>query len=175
MLSYKSVSDFSAITHAGGNNADWFHVSLKGTEMTIEQIADTIAYCGLICHLCSAEDDCRCKTNNHCSKKKSPDGCFHYDCCVEKGFNGCWDCSDGICDKDMFAPIEVGRKSARRKLRAFITCIKEEGVEKFSHYIMCNEQNGVVYHRNGVYGDYDLNTEEEILCLLRYGERSSNV
>lgn len=138
--------------------------------MTSEKIANSIAYCGLICLLCSADAECYCKANNHCSKKLSPDGCFQYDCCIEKGLNGCWECSDAPCDKDMFAPNKTKRVSSRTKLRAFITCIKEDGVDLFSQYILRNAGNGIVYHKNGVYGDYDLETEEDILQLLR-GEK----
>jgi hypothetical protein len=42
-------------------------------------------------------------------------------------------------------------------------------IDKFSEYILRNYENGIVYHRNGHTGDYDLNTEEEILNLLRDG------
>ena len=133
--------------------------------MNVEQIVNSIAYCGLICCLCN--DTCNCKANNHCSKKLSQEGCYQFDCCVSKGLNGCWECPDAPCDRDMFSPIETNRISARRKLRAFITCIKENGLEKFSQYIVNNTEKGIVYHRSGVYGDYDLETEEEILQLLR--------
>jgi hypothetical protein len=84
--------------------------------------------------------------------------------------NGCWECPDAPCDKDMLAPIEPDHKSSRRKLRAFIACIKEDGLDQFSRYIANNTENGIVYHRDGVYGDYDLATEEEILRLLRTGK-----
>jgi len=139
--------------------------------MNAIQIEKSIAYCGLICALCSAGASCSCKINNHCSKKLSADGCFQYDCCTEKGLDGCWECSDAPCDKDMFTPIEDNRISARRKLRAFISCIKEDGIESFSKNITKNAEKGVVYHKNGVYGDYDLETEEKILHLLRTGEK----
>ena len=139
--------------------------------MNVEQIKNSIAYCGLICFLCSFDGSCDCKKDNHCGKKASPEGCFQYNCCIEKGLNGCWECSNAPCDKDMFSPIEAKQISARRKLRAFIACIKEDGIEKFFQYIVNNTEKGIVYHRNGVYGDYDLETEEKILCLLRTGEQ----
>jgi hypothetical protein len=67
----------------------------------------------------------------------------------------------------MFAPIAAGSVSSRRKLRAFIACIKEDGLDKFSQYIAANNADGLIYHRNGIYGDYDLDTEDAILALLK--------
>lgn len=34
---------------------------------------------------------------------------------------------------------------------------------------MQNAHNGIVYHKNGIYGDYDLENEEAILQILRTG------
>ena len=137
--------------------------------MNIEQIKNSISYCGLICLLCRDDIECSCRRDNHCGKRLSLEGCFQYTCCVSKNLNGCWECPEAPCDKDMFSPIDKNRISARRKLRAFITCIKEDGIEKFSQYIINNIEKGIVYHRNGIYGDYDLENEEDILKLLRTG------
>jgi hypothetical protein len=57
--------------------------------------------------------------------------------------------------------------SDKVKMRAFVRCIKEDGLEKFMNYLKRNQKNGVVYHREGILGDYDLATEEEVLALLR--------
>jgi hypothetical protein len=139
--------------------------------MNADKIKNSIAYCGLICPLCSQDGSCDCKLSNQCGKKSSPEGCFQYKCCVERGYAGCWECPEAPCGKDMFQLNATNRTSSRRKLRAFIACIKEDGIEKFSEYIFNNLENGIVYHRNGVYGDYDLDTEEEILRLVRTGKQ----
>lgn len=55
------------------------------------------------------------------------------------------------------------------KIRAFITCIKEDGLERFSEYLLRNAENGIVYHRDGIWGDYDLDSEAAVLKLLRTG------
>lgn len=55
------------------------------------------------------------------------------------------------------------------KMRAFVTCIKEDGLDRFAEYIVRNSERGIVYHRNGVLGDYDLKSEVDILALLRTG------
>ncbi|MDR0306545.1 MAG: DUF3795 domain-containing protein [Chitinispirillales bacterium] len=131
--------------------------------MTIEQIKKSIAYCGLLCNLCRSDGSCDCRSANHCGKRSSEEGCFQHDCCIENGFTGCWECPDFSCGKDMFNDEHL-------RLKTFVKCIKEDGIEKFSEYILRNYKNGVVYHRNGYTGDYDLDTEEEILRLLRDGK-----
>ena len=131
--------------------------------MTINQIKDSISYCGLICCLCSTDGSCSCKKYNHCGKKASPEGCFQYTCCIERGYCGCWECPDFSCDKGMFDEEHL-------RLKTFVKCIKEDGIENFSLYILRNSEKGILYHRNGIHGDYDLDTEEEILHLLRTGE-----
>ena len=57
------------------------------------------------------------------------------------------------------------------RLKTFVKCIKEDGIDKFSVYILRNHNGGVSYHTNGYVGDYDLETEEEILNLLRNGAK----
>lgn len=128
--------------------------------MNANQIANSVAYCGLICALCQPETVCSCKGNNHCGKRLSPQGCYQYNCCRAKGLSGCWECEDAPCGKDMLAPEKI-------KLRAFVQCIKEDGLEQFSQYIAANQEKGLVYHRTGIMGDYDLETEDAVLALLR--------
>ena len=67
----------------------------------------------------------------------------------------------------MHAPDKV-------KIRAFIRCIKEDGLERFAEYVVRNGQKGVVYHREGIYGDYDLDGEDAVLGLLRDGPGSKD-
>jgi hypothetical protein len=57
------------------------------------------------------------------------------------------------------------------RVKAFVKCIKEDGIEVFARNILRNAENGILYHRNGHSGDYDLDTEEEILHLIRSGKR----
>lgn len=130
--------------------------------MTVEQIARSVSYCGLLCVLCCPDGGCDCRVANGCGKKASPEGCFQHDCCIAKGFAGCWECPDFSCGKDMFNDDHL-------RLRTFVKCIREDGLDKFAGYILRNLENGVVYHREGFKGDYDLGTEAEILQLLRVG------
>ena len=133
--------------------------------MTVDLIKKSISYCGLLCILCSTENSCDCHSINQCGKKSSMEGCFQHNCCIKNGFSGCWECPDFSCDKDMF-------DNKHLRLKTFVKCIKEDGIDKFSEYILRNYKNGIVYHRNEYTGDYDLGTEDEILNLLRNGVRS---
>jgi hypothetical protein len=127
--------------------------------MTVEQIKNSISYCGLICCFCSSDGSCDCRKLNQCERQ----GCFQYNCCKERGYVGCWECPDlSACNKDMFDDSHL-------RVKTFVKCIKEDGIEAFSEYILCNLNNGILYHRNGHTGDYDLDTEEAILALLRNG------
>ncbi len=123
---------------------------------------ESVARCGLVCGLCLPEETCRCDSNNHCGKRLSPDGCRQHDCSIEKGLRGCWECDAAPCGEDMHAPGKV-------KIRAFIRCLREDGPEAFAGYLRRNLERGVVYHRDGIRGDYDLDTEEAVLSLLRDG------
>jgi hypothetical protein len=57
------------------------------------------------------------------------------------------------------------------RVTTFVKCIKEDGIEVFVRNILRNAENGILCHRNGHSGDYDLDTEEEILHLIRSGKR----
>lgn len=69
-------------------------------------------------------------------------------------------CEKSPCGKDMLAPDKM-------KMRAFVKCIKEDGIDTFIRYIEANKKLGVIYHRTGVIGDYDLEIEDVVLQLLR--------
>lgn len=121
---------------------------------------NSIAYCGLVCGFCYPDGKCSCKSTNHCGKRLSTEGCYQYNCCTSKGINGCWECANSPCDKDMLTIDKI-------KLRAFVQCIKEDGIQKFIGYLEQNEKDGIVYHKSGIIGDYDLSNETEVLHLLR--------
>jgi len=128
---------------------------------TIEEVKNNIAYCGLVCKFCHLADTCDdCKSaNNCCGRHLSPEGCHQYNCCTERGLNGCWECEDFYCEKDMFSD------SHDIRLRAFVRCAKEEGIEKLAEYVLKNQRNGIYY---GHQKDYDgLGNEEVVLKLLR--------
>lgn len=136
--------------------------------MKPKEIIDNIGYCGLICSLCHLAKDCSgCKSkNNSCGKYLSESGCYQYNCCKERNLDGCWECEDFSCGKDMFS------ESHDLRLRAFVHFIKKEGIEKLAICIIENEKRGIKY---GYQKDYDgLQTEEDVIKLLKKGTGKEN-
>lgn len=115
---------------------------------SISQIADSIAYCGLVCKLCHFADNCDgCRSeNNCCGLRNTAEGCYQYNCCTEKGIDGCWECDIAPCNKEMFS------ESHDVRLRAFIQYIKANGKDKLAERLYFNMQNGIYY---GHGKDYD--------------------
>ncbi len=109
--------------------------------MTVEEIAGSIGCCGLVCKLCGLCNGCKSE-NNRCGKQLFPEGCYHYECCIRKGLNGCWECDDFPCDKDMFS------SGHDLRLKAFVRCIKEDGPEKVAGYLKRNTDHGIQYHKD---------------------------
>jgi hypothetical protein len=138
---------------------------IGGVIMNIKEVADSIGYCGLVCKFCHESNECEgCKSDhNCCGRRLSQNGCHQYSCCVEKGINGCWECEQGPCDKDMFSEHHDIRN------RVFVKCAKQEGIEKLAEYVVLNQENGIRYGYNK---DYDnLGSEEAVLNLLHKGRK----
>ncbi len=118
-----------------------------------------VAYCGLACCVCSENTTCVGCRNKGCKDK---DWCKSFNCCKEKGLNGCWECSDFPCENQMLDKLRV---------RTFAKFIAKYGEEKLMDALEKNEFNGMVYHYEGqLVGDYDKpKTEEEIRALIQQG------
>lgn len=81
---------------------------------------------------------------------------------MERGLDGCYACAR-MCRTGLLSKI---------KPYGFTLFIKRYGVEKLLDCLEQNERKGVVYHREGIYGDYDDFTDvEELIRLIRTGER----
>lgn len=131
--------------------------------MNKEDIIKSIAYCGIICDLCHLADECDgCRSEKtNCGKHLCEAGCFQRSCCIKKKIEGCWDCNDFPCDKDMYGDDHDP------KIKAFARCIREDGIEKFADFIMKNNEKGLDARFQG---DYDFRTEVLVLALLRNGK-----
>lgn len=128
--------------------------------MDKQSLIDSIAYCGLVCGLCHLSAECDfCKsTANLCDRA---DVCHQRKCCIEKQLNGCWECSEFPCGKDMFAP------PFDLRIRAFVSFIKDRGADELIECLMRNQANGIHY---GLGKDYDGKTsEQEVFHLLKTG------
>lgn len=120
-----------------------------------------IAYCGLACCLCSENKDCAGCRNDGCKNKE---WCKSFNCCKQKGINGCWECSElDTCDNFMLKKLKIG---------AFAAFIAQYGEEKLMECLERNEKNGVIYHYDGgIIGDYDeVADREQVFKLILNGK-----
>lgn len=119
-----------------------------------------IARCGLACCLCSENAGC-----NGCNSGECPDNdrCENKKCSREKGIAHCYECGNEDCRKGLLSKI---------KAYAFSLFAKRYGEEKLMECLERNERNGVVYHREGVNGDYDdFDDVEQLISFIRTGVR----
>jgi len=102
----------------------------------------SIARCGLACCLCSENEHCSGCDSGECPDK---DWCENRRCSIEKGLNGCWECSED-CRRGLLAKI---------KPYTFCQFARKHGVPHLLDCLEHNEKLGVIYHREGINGDYD--------------------
>lgn len=119
-----------------------------------------IARCGLACCLCSENTTCsgcnsgECPDNDRCENKK---------CSLEKGVAHCYECGSADCRKGLLSKI---------KAYTFSLFAREYGEEQLLDCLERNEQRGVVYHREGVNGDYDdFDDAEQLISFIQTGVR----
>lgn len=101
-----------------------------------------IARCGLACCLCRENDRCSGCNSGECPDK---DWCENRRCSMEKGYAHCYECSER-CKKGLLSKI---------KPYGFTLFAKTYGEEALLDCLERNEKAGVVYHREGITGDYD--------------------
>ncbi|HAN44509.1 MAG TPA: DUF3795 domain-containing protein [Ruminococcaceae bacterium] len=120
-----------------------------------------IAYCGLACCACGQNQSCAGCRNDGCTNKQ---WCKNFNCCKQKGLNGCWECDEFPCSGGMLE---------KTRIRAFAKFIKDYGEEKIISCLERNEADGVVYHHKGkLTGDYDnFKTEQEIIDFILNGKK----
>lgn len=100
---------------------------------------------------CYADD---CSGSSWCENRK---------CSIEKEKKGCFDCEEE-CEKGLLSKV---------KPRAFRLFIQRYGIEELLNCLERNEKNGVVYHRDGIVGDYDdFDDIEKLIDFIRAGERA---
>lgn len=101
-----------------------------------------IARCGLACCLCSQNDHCGGCDSGDCH---GIGWCENRKCSIEKGLAHCYECGED-CGKGLLSKI---------KPMGFNLFIKRYGEKELLDCLERNEKNGVVYHREGIVGDYD--------------------
>lgn len=112
--------------------------------------------CGLICALCSENDRCQGCDSGQCPEA---DRCENRKCSMEKGLEGCYGCKDWDCRKGMLA---------KTKPQSFTFFAREYGAEELLYRLEDNEKAGMIYHRQGLQGDYDdFETPEQLFEFLQ--------
>lgn len=114
-----------------------------------------IARCGLACCLCSENDKCNGCFSDSCHDKT---WCENLKCCKDKDIEYCYQCKED-CNKGLLQKI---------KPKAFNEFIKRYGLEELLDCLQTNENNGIVYHRDGINGDYDeFDDIEELISFIK--------
>ena len=118
-----------------------------------------IARCGLACCLCSENVECNGCGSNGCPGN---DTCENKKCSVVKDLTHCYKCEEN-CKKGLLRKI---------KPYTFNLFAKKYGEEKLLDCLERNEKNGVVYHRDGINGDYDdFDDVEQLMNFILTGVR----
>ena len=120
-----------------------------------------IARCGLACCLCSENAHCRGCDSGDCPGFS---WCENRICSAEKGLKHCYECGED-CRKQLLGKI---------KPYVFTLFARLYGEKELLDCLERNEKNGVVYHREGITGDYDdFEDTEELIRFIRTGKRSN--
>jgi RimJ/RimL family protein N-acetyltransferase len=126
-----------------------------------------IARCGLACCLCSENVTCKgCKRDGfmELSWCKDAEWCEVRRCGIEKNLSGCYECNPAECRKGLYAE--------KIKPRAFAEYARRYGLEELLDCLERNERAGVVYHREGITGDYDdFDDLEELIDFIKTGKK----
>ena len=118
-----------------------------------------IARCGLAWCLCSENGTCGGCDSGECPDR---DRCENRACSLEKGLSHCFACEED-CRKGLLA---------KSKPYGFTMFAKRYGVEELLDCLERNESRGVVYHRQGILGDYDeFDNVEALIRFLKTVER----
>ena len=120
----------------------------------VDELVNTIAYCGLICGVCkNVEKGCP-----GCRNGGGANDCYQRNCCLEKEFDGCWQCERSPCDKGFF---DASDEAWSGLCRGLIQCIKDKGVDKFVSLVQSRLGKVVEY------GDLRFKKEQEIVAMLQ--------
>jgi len=118
-----------------------------------------IARCGLACCLCSENETCAGCDSGECPDK---DWCENRQCSVSRKIEHCYECTEK-CRKGLLSKI---------KPYAFTEFSRRYGEDHLLDCLERNEKNGVIYHRDGINGDYDdFDDVETLIEYIRTGHR----
>ncbi len=137
----------------------YLSVKSKAIGMSIMKRELGIARCGLACCLCNENEHCAGCNSEECPDK---DRCENKKCSAEKKYEHCYECKSE-CRKGLLSKI---------KPYGFTLFIKRYGETELLDCLERNEKAGVIYHRQGLNGDYDdFNDVEELIHFIKTGEK----
>lgn len=120
-----------------------------------------IARCGLACCLCSENDSCDGCDSGSCLDAVT---CEVRQCSMARGVAHCYECPN---------PCQRGILS-KNKPRAFTEFARRFGEERLLDCLESNEAAGIVYHRDGITGDYDdFDDLDELIAFIEHGRPRS--
>ncbi len=118
-----------------------------------------IARCGLACCLCSENDHCGGCDSGNCPGTA---WCENRRCSGERQYAHCFECGEA-CRKGLLGKI---------KPYGFSLFARRYGMDELLDCLERNEKAGVVYHREGIVGDYDdFDDVEALIRFIRTGKR----
>ncbi len=118
-----------------------------------------IARCGLACCLCSENEHCAGCNSGECPDR---DWCENLKCTIAKELQHCYNCNEE-CRKGLLVKI---------KPYGFTLFAARYGEEVLLDCLERNEKAGVVYHREGINGDYDdFDDVEKLIEFIKTGRR----
>ena len=95
---------------------------------------------------------------------KDADWCENRKCCLDKKINACYECDNSECRKGLFKD--------KIKPLAFCEFIRRYGKVELLNCLEENERKGIVYHREGIMGDYDyFDDTEKLIEFIKTGEK----
>lgn len=118
-----------------------------------------VARCGLACCLCSENVTCNvCNLGEYLDK----DWCENRQCSIFEKIGHCYE-RDEICRRGLLHKI---------KSYAFTEFARRYGENCLLDCLERNEENGVIYHRDGINGDYDdFDDIETLIEFIKKSER----
>lgn len=126
-----------------------------------------IARCGLACCLCSENVQCKgCRQDGFMDLAwcKDAEWCEVRRCVLDKGIRGCYECAPAGCRK--------GLLKDKIKPRAFAEFVSRYGMDELMNCLERNEKAGIVYHRQGIMGDYDdFDDLEKLISFIKTGKK----
>ena len=133
-----------------------------------EELALTVAYCGLICGVCSNRCEPDCRGGGGCE----PGTCYQRSCCVRKGLAGCWECDEFPCGKGFFAEAaDPGTPWVTSSVYlglciGSVQCVRVYGIEGCVRLVLANLGDNVDY-------GYELRfkTPQEFTAMIRGEQR----